>query len=157
MYIRWRKRERRLPKNPLAWCDVWRDEHGSWSDKTPPEVLWSAVVVRPRRIDGQPRPQYIAYLGGITQSQILAEQSFKFWWKVQIGLDGLNLTKRNRGRLELAIAQKVPHPNKGKRFLNWEHVIAAEKVWVEAFDKRRREKMNREYIAKGLPPPWPLT
>lgn len=133
-YIRWRKRERKLPKNYFVWADKW------------PRLLdvhWGAVVVGTRRIDGQPRPQYIAYLGGITQSQILAGDSYRFWWKVQIGLDGLNFTRVVRAGLELAIAQKVPHPNRGKRFINREHVIAAEKVWAEAF-----------YIPKGVPPPF---
>ena len=146
MYIRWRKRKRQWAKNHSAFMHFMVVD----GEPYPLDVHWAAVVVEPRRIDGQPRPQYIAYLGGITQSQILAGESYRFWWKVQTGLAGLNLTSAVRTRLELAIAQKVPHPNKGKRFINWDHVIAAEKVWAKAFHKASRQRAKQWYITRGF-------
>ena len=109
---------------------------------------WAAVVVAPCRIDGQPRPQYIAYLSGILEDEILKGATHQFWWKVQTRLDRLNLSNAARTRLELAIARKVPHPNKGERFTRTYAVEADRKANIAWAIASMREQIQR-YEAQG--------
>ncbi len=96
MFVRWQKRRRGSRAFGLA--------RGK-------DVHWAAVLVESNRVDGKPRQQHIAYLGGITDSGIeIAAQRAWFWQEVAHQFDRLanRISRDDRRRLEATIAKKVP-------------------------------------------------
>src|SRR6516164_6575407 len=61
MFLRWQCRRRRHPE---------------WGTKIPrADVLWSAVVVESKRVEGKPKQYHVCFLGSITESAIEAGRS----------------------------------------------------------------------------------
>ncbi len=89
MYVRWQRR-RRVRK-------------GRWSP------LLTAVLVECRRVDGQPRQQVVAYLGGIREAYIdkWERHHRAFWRGVDERLDELGLDAGTRARIEASVAARV--------------------------------------------------
>ena len=84
--------------------------------KTPgyDETALSLILAETKRIDGKPRQQHIAYLGGITDEQIanLVSRCY-FWDSVNAAFDrlGNQVTADDRQRFEKVIAARVPRPS----------------------------------------------
>ena len=106
MYLRWQCRRRRHPE---------------WGTKIPrADVLWSAVVVESKRVEGKPKQYHVCFLGSITESAIEAGRSGYneyanhdraiFFDLVSARLDALGdrLSPQDRQRIEAEIATKVP-------------------------------------------------
>jgi hypothetical protein len=97
MFVRWQKRERNSRRFPFGSCGT--DTH------------WAAILAESKRVDGKPRQQHIAYLGGINDSALeLPAHRGYFWQEVTQQLDQLSnrVLKDDRTRIEEAIAEKVP-------------------------------------------------
>jgi hypothetical protein len=76
-------------------------------------VHWKAILAESARIDGQPTQRHVAYLAGITDSEIASMVSrCHFWDHVTARLDrlGNRITIEDRRRVEAAVAQEVPRP-----------------------------------------------
>jgi hypothetical protein len=102
MYVRWQSRKRR------------RAAYGSGSG---PDVHWSAILVEALRVKGKPVQQYIAYLGGITESAIaIVHQRCWFWEHVGECLDRLRnrISAADRQQIEQVVAKRVPRPTKAQ-------------------------------------------
>jgi len=61
----------------------------------------------------QPRAQYLAYLGSIRVERLPMEAACRtFWERALAKLDTVELEKRQRTRLERALAARIPRPAK---------------------------------------------
>jgi hypothetical protein len=74
---------------------------------------WHAILVKAVRVDGKPRQQHIAYLGGITEGRIKQQKPVvfqKFWKKVFERLDtlGNRIPPEDRAKIIATIAKKIP-------------------------------------------------
>jgi hypothetical protein len=71
---------------------------------------WSAILVESKRVDGVPRQQHVAYLGGITVEYLKVDaQRCYFWDEINKHLDRLgNRIAGERSKIEASIALKVP-------------------------------------------------
>jgi hypothetical protein len=106
MFLRWQCRRRRHPQ---------------WGTKIPRgDVLWSAVVVESKRVEGKLKQLHVCFLGSITESAIEAGRSGYneyanydraiFFDLVSARLDALGdrLSPQDRQRIESEITTKVP-------------------------------------------------
>ena len=89
MYVRWQRRQRIR------------------SGKTSP--LLSAVLVESHRVDGKPRQNVIAYLGGIREIRINVSEQYhrEFWLSVDDHLNALQLDPDIRAKIEASIELKI--------------------------------------------------
>jgi hypothetical protein len=77
------------------------------------DVHWTAILVEASRVDGKPKQEHIAYLGGITESAIeILPQRCYFWDEVTERLDklGNRLSPEERQSIESAVAKRVALP-----------------------------------------------
>ena len=97
MFVRWQKRKRK--------------SRAFGGGRGRADTHWAAILAESARVDGKPTQQYVAYLGGITDSAIeIAAQRAFFWREVMRQLDQLanRGLKDNRTQIEEVIAKKVP-------------------------------------------------
>ena len=71
--------------------------------------LLCAVLVKSRRVDGEPRQRTVAYLGGIRESFIdeREKEHRAFWRHADERLDELALDPEARAKVEAAIDSRV--------------------------------------------------
>ena len=70
-----------------------------------PDVHLAAILVKSVRRNGKPTQQHVAYLGGITESQTEhLNPRWSFWDEVTRKLTQLNLPRKERRRIEDAVA-----------------------------------------------------
>ena len=105
MFIRWQSRKRGSP----AFGQIARIRgRRVRADTRKLDVHWAAILVETSRVDGKPKQEHIAYLGGITESAIeILPQRCYFWDEVTERLDQLSsrLSTDERLRIENAIAR----------------------------------------------------
>src|SRR6516165_10277451 len=110
MFVRWQSRKRGSP----AFGTVMRLRgRVVRADTRKLDVHWTAILVEASRVDGKPKQEHIAYLGGITESAIeILPQRCYFWDEVTERLNKLSdrITPEERLRIESAIAERVPLP-----------------------------------------------
>src|SRR5262245_16706435 len=96
MFVRWQKRKRQRPK--------YRAHRGV-------DYHWRAILAESYTVDGEPRQRHIAYLGGITDSELdtICIRG-RFWHTLKFKLDRLakHIPPAERQRIEAAVAAKVP-------------------------------------------------
>jgi hypothetical protein len=122
MFVRWQSRKRQRPIFGRAHKHVWERgqySHTVFSDVEPPrwqqDVAWYAILVEAVRSDGQPRQRHVAYLGSITESALsIVAQRHYFWEEASKRLDALGnrVRREDRGKIEAALAARVPRPTK---------------------------------------------
>jgi hypothetical protein len=97
MFIRWKRRKKAATK-PSRWPRT-RSESG--------DSLY-CILVESQRINGSPRQKVICYLGSVDDGD--REKLWlrvDFWDKVVRKLDGLQLTPRDREKIEKSIGRMV--------------------------------------------------
>jgi hypothetical protein len=134
MFIRWQSRKRGSPAfGPSARIRgrVVR------ADTRKLDVHWAAILVQAVRVDGNPKQEHVAYLGGITETAIeIQPQRCYFWEGVTECLDKLSgrITPDERMRIEQSIAERVPLPT-GVEFK--QTAKAASALWSDPVDQQR--------------------
>ena len=148
MFVRWQKRKRKS-----------RAFGGGRRDT---DTHWAAILAESVRVDGEPTQQHVAYLGGITDSDIeIAAQRAFFWREVMRQLDQLanRVLKDNRTQIEEAIAKKVPRLTRQehkKCITRWTELGLAEfgdmpPSFQVCGEPVGRERKTRRFVeAKGL-------
>jgi hypothetical protein len=110
MFIRWQSRKRGSPAFGHSARVKGRRVR---ADTRKLDVHWATILVEAVRVDGNPKQEHMAHLGGITESAIeILPQRCYFWESVTECLDKLNgrITPDERVRIEHAIADRVPLP-----------------------------------------------
>ena len=101
------------------------------------DVHWAAILVEASRVDGKPKQEHIAYLGGITESAIeILPQRCYFWDEVTERLDqlGNRMPADERLHIENAIAERVPLPTPAEFNQTAENAAS---IWSDPADQQR--------------------
>src|SRR5262245_29919019 len=104
------------PSNPLGppmMLGNMREARGR--GKRRQDVHWAAVLAEARRIDGQPKQQHVAYLGGITKSAMRLFISVAGSGTPRLDQLGSRISAADRRRIVPAVAKRVPRPTKAER------------------------------------------
>ena len=150
MFVGWQSRQRARPAFGQTIRPPGREVLRAKTRK--PDVHWAAILVEAVRIDGRPKQQHVAYLGGITDSAIeILPQRCYFWESVTKHLDQIanRLSPDQRQGIETAIARRVPLPTPV------EFVRALEKVasiWGDPADQQ--EVLETRFRAARMRWPW---
>ena len=110
MFVRWQSRKRGSPAFGAAARYRGRVVRAGTQKL---DVHWAAILAEATRVNGKPKQEHVAYLGGITESAIeILPQRCYFWEDVTERLDKLSdrITPEERLRIESAIAERVPLP-----------------------------------------------
>lgn len=98
MFVRWKRRKKAVSKpgrRPRR-----RSDAG--------DSLY-CVLIESRRVDGNPRQKVICYLGSVDEGHLdKTWQRVDFWDAVKPKLERLDLTRKERARIEGSIQLRVP-------------------------------------------------
>ena len=81
----------------------------------PDDVVWTPVLVQSKRVNGKPVQQHVAYLGSF-RNPTDRYRWCRWWDKLIARLDVLNITPKDRKKVEAAIAQRIPRPVRDEHF-----------------------------------------